>query len=98
MISSNVHKYQWVTVKMTSHSWIIGYQFSFYQCFCFLIFYTFDYIISEMMSSQNDIQPYQFEPEGTLEDEDDPDCFEESGTWAVQELYLNLIMGLLYRD
>ena len=27
----------------------------------------------------NDIQPYQFEPEGTLEQEDDSDFFEESG-------------------
>jgi len=27
----------------------------------------------------NDIQPYQFEPEGTLEEEDDSDCFEEIG-------------------
>jgi len=27
----------------------------------------------------NDIQPYQFESEGTLEEEDDSDCFEESG-------------------
>ena len=26
----------------------------------------------------NDIQPYQFEPEGTLEEEYDSDCFEES--------------------
>jgi len=27
----------------------------------------------------NEIQQYQFEPEGTLEEEDDSDCFEESG-------------------
>jgi len=26
----------------------------------------------------NDIQPYQFEPEGTLEEEDDSDHFEEN--------------------
>ena len=26
-----------------------------------------------------DIQPYQFEPEAPLQDEDDCDCFEESG-------------------
>ena len=26
----------------------------------------------------NDIQPYQFEPKGTIEEEDDPDCFEEN--------------------
>jgi len=26
-----------------------------------------------------DIQPYQFEPERTLQDEDDFDCFKESG-------------------
>ena len=26
-----------------------------------------------------DIQPYQFEPEEPLQDEDDSDCFEESG-------------------
>ena len=25
-----------------------------------------------------DIRPYQFEPKGTLQDEDDSDCFEES--------------------
>ena len=27
----------------------------------------------------NGIQSYQFEPEGTLEDEDDSDCFEKKG-------------------
>ena len=27
----------------------------------------------------NDVQPYQFEPEGTLEEEDDSNCFEETG-------------------
>jgi len=26
-----------------------------------------------------EIQPYQFEPEGTLQGEDDFDCFEEGG-------------------
>jgi len=27
----------------------------------------------------NDIQTYQFEPEGTLEEEDDSNCLKESG-------------------
>ena len=27
----------------------------------------------------SDIQPYQLEPEESLQDEDDSDCFEESG-------------------
>jgi len=28
---------------------------------------------------RNDTQPYQLEPEEPLQDEDDSDCFEESG-------------------
>jgi len=30
-----------------------------------------------------DIQPYQFDPEESLQDEDDSDCFEESGIIVV---------------